>query len=168
MMRKTGGNLANLTVKRGFGLLSAARLMRDLAPTKSSWSVHETNTSSAVWPSYQEFSRWPARWDADGSSWPNVRPPLTNQDAGDRGGTQRSTDARSGGGGRSTFSFVWRVQAASPGLLRASYGLLPQPRASMATPLSGNVKRPWIMTRSHSAFKTKRAKYHPRPTFATC
>lgn len=46
MMRKTGGNLANLTVKRAFGLLSAARLMRDLAPTKSSWTVHETDTSS--------------------------------------------------------------------------------------------------------------------------
>lgn len=44
MTRKTGGNLANLTVKRGFGLLSAARLMRDLAPTKSSWIVHETDT----------------------------------------------------------------------------------------------------------------------------
>lgn len=44
MMRKTGGNLANLTVKKGFGLLSAARLMRDLAPTKSSWIVHESNT----------------------------------------------------------------------------------------------------------------------------
>lgn len=46
MMRKTGGNLANLTVKRAFGLLSAAQLMRDLAPTKSSWTVHETDTSS--------------------------------------------------------------------------------------------------------------------------
>lgn len=44
MMRKTGGNLANLTVKRGFGLLSAVQLMSDLAPTKSSWIVHETNT----------------------------------------------------------------------------------------------------------------------------